>query len=165
MTQAVDTPAWGRRNGFIDVGTSASGLSDREVSDRLVILDVVNRYGWSYDERDLDSLERTFTADAVFDGSVAGSVDVGPYEGREAIIEWLKGHMAAQQEQRRHTILNPIFVSQTESTATVNCYLVLTAVADGVARLVTTGFYRFDLVNDDGAWSVRHVFGGFDAAF
>jgi hypothetical protein len=165
MEKTVEAPGWGRSNGFVDVGVTVAELSADQVRDRLLILDVVNRYGWSYDERDLGSLERTFTADAVFDGSVAGSFPVGPYEGRDAIIEWLKGHMESQHDQRRHGTINPTFVSQTDSTATVNAYLILTSVADGQARLVTTGFYIFDLKKTDGAWAISHAFGGFDSAF
>ena len=165
QSQSVDGPGWGRSNGFVDVGVSATQLSADEVKDRLLVLDVVNRYGWSYDERDIDSLRRTFAADAVFDGNVAGSTPVGPYEGRDAILVWLEGHMAAQAEQRRHTLLNPIFVSQTESSVVVNTYLVLTAVAAGQARLVTTGFYKFELAKRDGVWVISRVFGGFDRAF
>ena len=165
MEKTAEAPAWGRSNGFVDVGVSAAELSADQVRDRLLILDVVNRYGWSYDERDLASLERTFTADAVFDGNVAGSFPVGPYEGRAAIVEWLQGHMDSQQDQRRHATTNPTFVAQTDSTATVNAYLILTSVADGQARLVTSGFYRFDLTKAEGSWAISHIFGGFDAAF
>ena len=68
MTQAMQTPGWGRANGFVDVGVSAADLSDAQVRDRLLVLDVVNRYGWSCDERDIDSLRRTFAEDAVIDG-------------------------------------------------------------------------------------------------
>jgi hypothetical protein len=165
MEQAVEPPGWGRSNGFIDVGVSAADLSPEQVKDRLLVLDVVNRYGWSYDERDMGALERTFTLEAVFDGNVAGSVPIGPYEGRGAIVDWLKGHMAAQEDQRRHTILNPIFVSQTESSAVVNAYLVLTSVAGGQVRLVTTGFYKFELEKREGMWAIGHIFAGFDSAF
>jgi hypothetical protein len=165
MEQAVETPGWGRSNGFVELGRVATDVSSEQLKDRLLVLDVINRYGWSYDERDLDALGRAFTTDAVFDGNVAGSFPVGPYKGREAIVDWLKEHMAAQDDQRRHTILNHIVVAQTESTAVVNTYLVLTSVAERQARLVTTGFYKFELEKLDGGWAISHIFAGFDSPF
>lgn len=165
MEPAVATPGWGRRNGYLAVGESAADLSITQVKDRLLILDVINRYGWGYDERDLSALEQTFTPDAIFDGRVAGALPVGPFAGRTAIIDWLKQHMIAQDDQRKHTILNHIFAAQTVSTAVVNSYLVLTSVAAGQARLVTTGFYKFEMEKHDGVWAIGHVFAGFDSTF
>jgi hypothetical protein len=165
MTQAMQTPGWGRANGFVDVGVSAADLSDAQVRDRLLVLDVVNRYGWSYDERDIDSLRRTFAEDAVIDGSVAAQVEIGPFKGRETFVKWNEAHMATQDDQRRHMILNPTFVVQTSTTAVVNAYLMLTSVAKGQPRLVTTGLYRFELEKRDGSWMVIHLFAGFDSAF
>ena len=165
MDQAAEAPGWGRSKGFVDVGVTAAELSPTRVSDRLLVLDVINRYAWGYDERDLASLERTFTADAVCDGSVAGSVEVEPYEGRDEIVAWLKGYMDDQADQRRHVITNPVFVSQTDTTAVVNTYLVLISVSSGQARLVTSGYYRFELQKVAGAWMISHLFGGFDSPF
>ena len=149
----------------VDVGVSAADLSDAQVRDRLLVLDVVNRYGWSCDERDIDSLRRTFAEDAVIDGSVAAQVEIGPFKGRETFVKWNEAHMATQDDQRRHMILNPTFVVQTSTTAVVNAYLMLTSVAKGQPRLVTTGLYRFELEKRDGSWMVIHLFAGFDSAF
>jgi hypothetical protein len=165
MMQAVEGPGWGRSNGFVNVGVTMDDLSPVRVSDRLLVLDVINSYAWSYDERDLASLERAFTVDAVWDGSVAGSAQVGPYQGRDEIVAWLTGHMNSQVDQRRHVIANPTFVSQTDTTAVVNTYLVLTSVSGGKARLVTSGFYKFELQKVAGAWAISHIFGGFDGPF
>jgi SnoaL-like domain len=165
MDESLQIPGWGRSNGFLEVGVVAAELSPERTADRLLVLDVINRYGFSYDERDLVSLGRTFTDDAVFDGSVAGSMEVGPYRGREDIVAWLKGHMDGQEDQRRHAITNPTFVSQTSTAAVVNAYLVLTSVSAGQARLVTSGFYKFELEKLEGGWAISHIFAGFDSPF
>ena len=65
--------------------------------------------------------------------------------------------MAAQDDQRRDMILNPTFVVETSTTAVVNAYLMLTSVAKGQPRLVTTGLYRFELEKRDGTWMVVHL--------
>ncbi|MFE7841714.1 nuclear transport factor 2 family protein [Streptomyces sp. NPDC057474] len=149
----------------MDVGRSAAKLTAEQAADRLLILEVINRYAWSYDERDMDALGRSFTEDAVFAGNLAGSVEIGPINGRDAIVEWLRGHMDSQSDQRRHSVTNPTFVSQTEDGAVVNAFLVLAAVSDGQVRLVTTGFYKVDVRKTTDGWAISRLFGGFDTAF
>ncbi|MFG2730418.1 nuclear transport factor 2 family protein [Streptomyces canus] len=165
MTEVVAVPGWGRTNGFVDVGTGVAQLTAEQAADRLLILEVINRYAWSYDERDMTALGRSFTKDAVFAGNVAGSVEIGPFKGRENIVAWLRGHMDGQSDQRRHSVTNPTFTSQTKDSAAVNAFLMLTTVSEGQARLVTTGFYTFELRRSADGWAINHAFGGFDAAF
>jgi ketosteroid isomerase-like protein len=159
-------PAWGREHGFVDLRQPLTAPGADAVSDRAAILDAVSRYSWAYDERDLPALSAVFTQNAVWDGSVQGSVPVGPYKGRAEIVEWLKGHMAAQPDQRRHCVLNQLVTHQDDGSAQVLAYLLLTSAQDGAVGVVTTGFYRFDLrKSGDGTWLIEHMFGGFDAPF
>ncbi len=160
-----DQPAWGRLNGFVALGNDGTALDERQVMDRLLILNAVSQYGWTYDERDVDAMERGFTEDIVFDGNVGGTFAIEPVVGRDAVTAWLQGHMDSQAHQRRHNVTNQVVVAQTDDTASVNTYLLLTEAVDGAVRVVTSGFYRFDLVRGETGWMISHIFGGFDAPF
>jgi ketosteroid isomerase-like protein len=166
QTQAGPVPGWGHSSGAIAMGATAQVASDEQVTDRLAILQTVNRYAWAYDERQLDALQDTFTPDAVWEGSVADAVAIEPFTSSAAIVGWLGGLMEVQTDQRRHIVLNAIVTEQTADTAHVLTYLLLTSAdADGV-RVVTTGYYSLDLVRyDTGEWRIRHFFAGFDAPF
>jgi ketosteroid isomerase-like protein len=159
-------PAWGRSGGFVDLGQPVPQTGPDGASDRAAILETLARYAWAYDQRDLSALAAVFTEDAVWDGSVAGEVAIGPYKGRTEIVEWLKGHMAAQSDQRRHCALNQVVTRQDGATAQALAYLLLTAAQDGAVRVASTGFYRVDFRrSSDGAWLIEHMFGGFDVPF
>ena len=159
------TPGWGRHHGFLELGVAPRDLSTGQVVDRLHLLTVAKRYTWSYDERDSAGLADVFTTDAVFDGMIADTEQVGPYVGRTAVVEWLQGHMDRQTDQRRHTCMNHVVVSQDDNFARVIATLVLTSASAGHVRLVTTGFYRIDLVKTVAGWQISHIFGGFDCPF
>jgi hypothetical protein len=164
--QQTPFPAWGRSNSFLSFGDSQTPLTQAGLVDRLNILDVLGRYAWSYDERNIAALESGFTEDAVWEGSVAGSFAIEPIRGRQAISDWLQGHMAAQNDQRRHNAINHIFVSQTETAAEVLSYLLLTSASEGSTRVITSGFYRVRFVKaEGGVWQIEHMFGGFDNPF
>ncbi|HWI22475.1 MAG TPA: nuclear transport factor 2 family protein [Baekduia sp.] len=159
-------PAWGAANGLIDLRKPVSTSSSEEALDRLLIAETVNRYGMAYDERREDVLSDCFTEDGVFDGSVAGAFEVGPYEGRDAVVQWLKDIWETQADQRRHCVLNLIVDDLAPESATVTAYMVLTGAENGAARLITTGFYRLNMAKeDDGIWRIAHFSAGFDAAF
>lgn len=159
-------PAWGRRDGFVNLGEPAADAGPDGASDRAAILDTLARYACGYDERDLPTLSGVFSQDAVWDGSVTGTVPIGPFKGRTEIVGWLKGHMHAQPDQRRHCVLNRLVTRQDGTTARALAYLLVTSAQDGAVRVVTTGFYRVDLrKSNDGAWLIEHMFAGFDAPF
>lgn len=122
---------------------------------RLAILETLNRYTWGYDARDLAMLGDTFTVDGVFTIELAGHAGWGPYRGRQAIVDWLAGIMRTQSDQRRHCVSNHLFRTLGAEGATVDSYLTLCAVETGTPRLVATGTYRDELVDDDGTWRIR----------
>jgi len=158
-------PAWAAGSGLVDLRKPSASLGVKEVGDRQLIVETINRYGWAYDERREDVLADCFTDDAVFDGSVAGGFAVGPYEGRAAVVGWLKGIWGTQTDQRRHCVLNVLIDDLTDHSASVLAYALITGAENGVARLVTTGFYRIRMAKQDGIWRIARLFGGFDSAF
>ncbi len=160
------TPGWAHAGGFLSLGDGAAGGVDAGAADRLEILNVLGRYAWSYDERQLESLGSVFTPDAVWWGSVKGDFEIEPIETREGIVEWLRGHMAAQSDQRRHNIINPVVTEQSATSARVLSYLLLTSATDEGVKVTTTGVYDVEFVKDDaGVWRISRFFGGFDFPF
>ncbi len=123
---------------------------------RLDIIETLNRYAWGYDLRDLELMGGTFTRDGSFEISLTGHAGWGPYRGRAAIVEWLSAVMEGQTDQRRHCVTNVIFRELGAGRASVDSYLVLTAVENGTLRVVCTGTYHDEVVREDGAWLIRH---------
>ena len=126
------------------------------ISARLEIMEILNRYAWGYDSRDLDLMGGSFAANGSFDIKLAGSDGWGPYQGRQAIVEWLAEIMQSQTDQRRHCVTNMIFREINETSALVESYLVLTAVEDNELRVVCTGTYHDRMVVEDGRWLIEH---------
>lgn len=122
---------------------------------RLQILETVNRYAWSYDTRDLERMSSCFAREGVFEIVLEGHEGWGPYEGREAIVTWLSSVMESQSDQRRHCVTNVIFREIGQEEALVESYLLLTAVENGNLRVVCTGTYHDEMVNEDGAWLIQ----------
>jgi SnoaL-like domain len=159
-------PAWSASSGEIQLEPLATGLDATAAADRLLIAETAHLYAWAYDERQLAVLGAVFVDDAVWLGSVAANLEIGPLVGREAIVEWLAGHMAAQTDQRRHNALNLVIREQTETSATALSYLLLTKARDGVVSVTCTGVYRFSMVKDTGGvWRIKELSAGFDTPF
>ncbi|WP_437773409.1 nuclear transport factor 2 family protein [Arthrobacter sp. KNU40] len=164
--QQTPVPAWGRANGFVSFGDTQNAVSEAGLVDRFNILDVLGRYAWAYDERNIAAIEDGFTENVVWEGSIAGNIRIDPVKGRRMVSEWLQGFMSAQTDQRRHNILNHVFVSQGESAAEVIAYLLLTSASEGKTAVVTSGFYRVRFVKSEAdAWRIDYMFGGFDNPF
>lgn len=123
---------------------------------RLDILEILNRYAWGYDTRDLDLMGGTFANTGTFVIHLDGEPGWGPYVGRQAIVDWLAEVMASQSDQRRHCVTNVVFRELGETSAVVDSYLLLSAVEDGEVRVVCTGTYRDEMVNDGEAWLIAH---------
>lgn len=158
-------PAWGTSNAFVELRAPGGPLTGEQLADRELIRETVARYGWAYDERREDVLGACFAEDATFTATIAGATDMGPFEGRAAIVEMLKGVWETQTDQRRHCVLNLIIDDLTADRATVHCYIAVTAAENGVARLMMTGFYRNRMSKADGVWRIAEFFGGFDTEF
>ena len=127
-----------------------------DTSTRLQIMETLNRYAWGYDSRDLTLMGNSFAVEGSFDIQLEGSEGWGPYKGRQAIVDWLAEIMESQTDQRRHCVTNIIFREIGASTALVDSYLILTAVENGELRVVCTGTYHDQMVQEDGQWLIKH---------
>ena len=128
----------------------------QRAEDRGLISDTLSKYVWGYDEGDFALLGDAFTEDAVALGKVANTdIGWGPLQGRAKIVKVLADIRATQTDQRRHTISNILFDELTETTAKVRCMLVLIATERGVPRLVSGGWYRYQVVKQGEAWRIQ----------
>lgn len=126
--------------------------------DRLAISELLNRMAYYYDEGHLDDLAASFTADAVMSMQIAGGDMVGPFEGRDSIMELYRGAKASQTDVRRHDITN-VFFDVTDGVISTTSYLTLFATEHGETKLMTTGVYRDIVEQSEGVWRVvkRHI--------
>jgi 3-phenylpropionate/cinnamic acid dioxygenase small subunit len=128
---------------------------------RAEIENVLGRAAWGYDEDDVDLIAAQFTETATMTLQIGRDGDaIGPFEGREAIRKLHADSLAGQTDQRRHNISNLVLVKETPDTASTTSNLTLISIADGAARVLSTGWYRDDLVKSGGEWLIatRHIY-------
>lgn len=167
-------PGWGHATGFIALQPASTW---RQVSASLLpeAQQVINRYSWAFDERRVDALLELFTPDAVWDASVMGEVQIGPFVGRERILEWLTAFWPKQRDQRRHVFTNYIVDEFDGTSLSVYCYLQLFGSRHAASQFETAGFARFTLkrlsaelepVNQAAnGWAITHFTAGYDSPF
>lgn len=165
MSGQAPVPGWARASGHARLGEPAGDLPPETALDRLLVAECLARYGWAYDERDREALAGCFTEDGVWEGVVMGQQSVGPYQGRDAIADFLAGFWADQADQRRHVLTNVVVEDLDGQRATAHAYLILTSSSAGAMTSVTAGPYRFELAHDDGVWRLSRLVAGFDAPF
>jgi hypothetical protein len=85
---------------------------------------------------------------------------IGPFEGREAIRKLHADSLAAQTDQRRHNLSNVVLVKESPDTATTTSNLTLLSIENGAVRVLSSGWYRDDLVKSGGEWLIatRHIY-------
>jgi 3-phenylpropionate/cinnamic acid dioxygenase small subunit len=121
---------------------------------RLPIHELLGKAAYAYDQRDLDLLESCFDIDAVMSMRIAGGDLIGPFEGRDAIMQLMKNSMAEQTDVRRHVVSNIFFESTGEQPVVIS-NLTLLSTQGGVASLLATGIYRDTVVEEAGSWRLR----------
>ena len=128
------------------------------VEQKLAIHELLARAAYAYDERDMDMLEAGFAPDAVLSMRIAQGDLIGPFEGREAIMQLMSDSMAGQTDVRRHVVSNIFFEREGEQPVVIS-NLTLLATENGEAQLLATGMYRDELVEQAGVWriAIRHV--------
>ncbi len=126
--------------------------------DRFAISELLNRMAYYYDEGHLDDLAASFAEDAVMSMRIAGGDLVGPFEGRDNIMELYRNAKSTQTDVRRHDITNLFFDASGDVIATTS-YLTLFATEHGETKLLTTGVYRDEVAKRDGEWKItrRHI--------
>jgi len=133
-----------------------SGLS---TEDKLAIHELLARAAYALDERDMEMLAGTFAADARFTLRIAGGDLIGPFEGRDGIMQLMRGATAEQTDKRRHVISNVFFEAATEQRAVVVSNLTLMATEHGAIQLLSAGVYRDEVSRGEHGWELlrRHL--------
>ncbi len=125
-------------------------------SDKLAIHELLSRAAYAFDERQMDVLEQCFTAEASMLVDITGVGEVGPFEGREAIMQLMSDTRAAQTDVRRHVISNFFFESEKKKSGRVVSSLLVFSVENGEIKVIISGIYRDDVTRSDGAWRISH---------
>ena len=157
-------PAWGHAHGL----TRLLGPESWSSVPGAVIAEIqqcINRYSWAFDDRQLDILGDCFLETATWEGSVMGEVRIGPFVGRDQILEYLSRFWKYQKDQRRHVFANLIVDSVDGGTAIAYSYLLLLGSSESSTRLESSGFYRFTLERREERWFIATLSAGFDAPF
>jgi hypothetical protein len=136
------------------------------MADRHAILDVLADYGWANDAKDEDVLRRIFAEDSSFYLTIAGVEEgIGPFQGREAIVDFIMPTVREQTDQRRHVIVNHRFVKDEPDSATVRAYLSLHVTDNGTLDVKSAGVYDIDFAREGDAWLITKMDLALDAPF
>jgi 3-phenylpropionate/cinnamic acid dioxygenase small subunit len=130
-----------------------------KAEDKLAIHELLGRAAYAFDERKMTMLEQCFTADAAMQVNIAGVGPVGPFEGREAIMQLMADTLATQTDTRRHVISNMFFESEGDAAATVVSQLAVFSVENGAINVIISGVYRDEVNKSDPGWQIsnRHL--------
>lgn len=137
----------------------------RTFANRLTIQQLLADYAWSADLRDAGAIGDLYAEDATMSFDVAGGSLAGPYEGRQAIVDFAASTFAEQRDRRRHVLTNVRFVAEDEHRVSVTAYLTLLVTADDAVSVRATGVYHVDLAVDGDRWLIRRVHLTLDGPF
>jgi uncharacterized protein (TIGR02246 family) len=118
------------------------------------VADAFARYAAAIDDAEFARLRDLFTEDASFTVDIADGPTEGPYQPRDAILEFISSTTSQQPDQRRHVITNV----RIEGQHTAYGVLSLFATATGEVVVQTTGVYRTELAQEDGTWRFRSMY-------
>jgi len=127
-----------------------------KAADKLAIHELLNRAAYSFDERKMDMLEQCFDPAATMLVNITGTGEVGPFEGRDAIMQLMATTLDAQTDVRRHVISNFFFESEGETTARVVSSVVVFSVEHGKIDVIISGIYRDDVLKNSDGWQISH---------
>ncbi|CAB5040781.1 MAG: hypothetical protein F2911_11870 [Actinobacteria bacterium] len=162
---ALPLPGWGHALRVIGL-TGKSPDDAAAVLDRMAVVDRMTRYAWAFDERQAELLADCFTDDVTWEASLAGASVIGPFVGRDAVVEFMSSFWPEQLDQRRHMITNAVVEDQLHDSATLYTYHLLMSATSSEIRPVTCGFYRVHMRRTGvGEWKIQHLVAGYDIPF
>jgi hypothetical protein len=128
---------------------------------RPLIENTLHRAAWGYDEDDVDLIAAQFTESASMTMQIGRDGDtIGPFEGREAIRKLHADSLAAQTDQRRHNFSNLIIDKETDDSASTTANLTLLSIENGAVKVLSSGWYRDEMVREGENWLIRsrHIY-------
>jgi hypothetical protein len=163
--EPIQLPAWGHASGLLALEVAAK-VDLAAVPDRILLADRMSRYSWAFDERRVDLLADCFTDDATWEAHLMGRSVIGPFSGRDAVVDYMSSFWTHQVDQRRHMIMNVVVQNQSANDATVLSYHLLMSATTETIEPVTCGFYRAQMRRAaDGPWRICALVAGYDIPF
>jgi len=128
------------------------------MADRLAIINLVNAYAYLIDEARWDDWANLFSDDVVFESTVPLLGRVIAHD-KKALMESVRLRYIEPGKTsiavRRHTMGNTHVAEQTENTAKVRTYMLISSVPDADhLKPVTTGTYNAELEKRNGRWVI-----------
>jgi hypothetical protein len=133
------------------------------MADRAQIAELLSRYYWGYDQDDLDLVTDCLDESVVVSGAMPGGVALGPFQGKAAVLEFLRRGVANRTDARRHLVSNVLLEEEGEADATVISYVTSLVVRDGTPVFVSAGWCRDRVRLDGGTWRFVERRMSFDA--
>lgn len=155
-------PAWGSETGRVSLGTDWRRIPPHLVPE---VQQVLHRYSWGVDDRLPDVLASVFTADAVWEGSVMDEVRVGPFVGRDAVMDWFTRFWPVQKDQRRHVFSNLIVEEADDTHVVAYAVLQMYGATRAASAYETSAFCRVELWREDAGLAIDRFAVGFDSPF
>ncbi len=126
--------------------------------DDLVEIEAIKRLKYRYmrclDQKLWDEMEGCFTSDAVAEYSGGAYA----YEGREAIMEFMRSSMASETMLSSHRVHHPeIDLVGTDEAAGVWAMEDVVVLTDVAVNIQGAGFYRDRYVKQDGVWLIART--------
>jgi hypothetical protein len=129
--------------------------------DRDAVEQLFGQYAFGLDNHKIPLTEATFAEDGTFAVQIGGEVVAGPFEGRQALIDFIGPTTMAQTDKRHHVITNLFFETPTRVHATLTLF-----VADaGEVNHQTSGVYSCDLIEQAGEPLFRTMVLALDTGF
>ncbi|MBN9099841.1 MULTISPECIES: nuclear transport factor 2 family protein [unclassified Pseudonocardia] len=128
---------------------------------RPLIENTLHRAAWGYDENDVGLIAAQFTENASMTMQIGRDGDlIGPFEGREAIRKLHADSLASQTDQRRHNFSNLIIDKETDGSASTVANLTLLSIENGAVKVLSSGWYRDEMVRQGEDWLIRsrHIY-------
>ncbi|MBI4497266.1 MAG: nuclear transport factor 2 family protein [Chloroflexi bacterium] len=127
------------------------------IADRLAILDVIGKYAYTWDRKDVDGWLQLFMDDGVWEAYQPGTTEpvvriVSQPELRTYAEQSFTVRLAAVQT--RHHQTDTVFVEIGPDRAMTETMVLVThqGAADAVPRLFLTGVYRDEWRKTEGGW-------------
>jgi hypothetical protein len=125
-------------------------MTAQEISDRFEIMDLLTEYCVAIDRKEIDILDRVFTADAQIDFSRAG----GPCADLKTIKRFLKENLG--DLPRQHLIANfQIKIEGDQATVRCLCHNPLELPPDGKEVMVWGLWYNDSCVRTEEGWRIK----------
>jgi hypothetical protein len=114
-------------------------------SNLIEIQQLLARYCYAHDSRDLDMLGSCFARDVELVGE----------KGRDAVVQRFADGYKKLTLQRRHVLTNFLLLEDGDTEALVQTYITLYIIRGDSVELHLTGIYRDRVIVEDGAWKLR----------